>query len=128
MGNGTNLGRVRGLGSAKEGAHHWWQQRVTAAANLFLMLWFLLAIAQAPGYDYDSIRLWLSSAWVAIPLVLLVVSVFYHFRLGLQVVIEDYQHGENRVALMLLLNFFTVAAAGVAIFSILKIAFTGVPK
>ncbi len=128
MGNGTNLGRVRGLGSANEGAHHWWQQRVTAAANLFLMLWFLLAIAQAPGYDFDSIRLWLSSAWVAIPLILLIASVFYHFRLGLQVVIEDYQHGENRVALMLLLNFFTVAAAGVAIFSILKIAFTGVPK
>ncbi|MFC3579327.1 succinate dehydrogenase, hydrophobic membrane anchor protein [Sphingomonas hylomeconis] len=128
MGNGTNLGRVRGLGSANEGAHHWWQQRVTAAANLFLMLWFLLAIAQAPGYDFDSIRLWLSSAWVAIPLLLLIASVFYHFRLGLQVVIEDYQHGENRVALMLLLNFFTVAAAGVAIFSILKIAFTGVPK
>ena len=119
MGNGTNLGRVRGLGSANEGAHHWWQQRVTAAANLFLMLWFLLAIAQAPGYDFDSIRLWLSSAWVAIPLLLLIASVFYHFRLGLQVVIEDYQHGENRVALMLLLNFFTVAAAGVAIFSIL---------
>lgn len=128
MGNGTNLGRVRGLGSANEGAHHWWQQRVTAAANLFLMLWFLLAIAQAPGYNFDSIRLWLSSAWVAIPLLLLIASVFYHFRLGLQVVIEDYQHGENRVALMLLLNFFTVAAAGVAIFSILKIAFTGVPK
>ena len=128
MRHGTPLGRVRGLGSAKQGTEHWWHQRLTAAANLFLTLWFLLAIAQAPGYDFDSIRLWLSSAWVAIPLMLLIVSVFYHFRLGLQVVIEDYQHGENRVALMLLLNFFTVAAAGVAIFSILKIAFTGVPK
>ena len=128
MGNGTNLGRVRGLGSANEGAHHWWQQRVTAAANLFLMLWFMLAIAQAPGYDYDSIRLWLSSAWVAIPLALLIVSVFFHFRLGLQVVIEDYQHGESRIVLMILLNFFTVATFTIAIFSILKIAFTGVPK
>ena len=128
MRHGTPLGRVRGLGSAKQGTEHWWHQRLTAAANLFLTLWFLLAIAQAPGYDFDSIRLWLSSAWVAIPLMLLIVSVFYHFRIGLQVVIEDYQQNENRVALMLLLNFFTVAAAGVAIFSILKIAFTGVPK
>ena len=128
MGNGTNLGRVRGLGSANEGAHHWWQQRVTAAANLFLMLWFMLAIAQAPAYDFDSIRLWMSSAWVAIPLMLLIASVFYHFRLGLQVVIEDYQHGESRIVLMILLNFFTVATFTIAIFSILKIAFTGVPK
>lgn len=128
MGTGTNLGRVRGLGSAKEGAHHWWQQRVTAASNLFLMLWFLIAIAQAPGYDFASLRQWVSSAWVAIPLILLVFSAFYHFRLGLQVVVEDYQHGESRVVLMILLNFFTIATAAVAIVSILKIAFTGMPK
>ena len=128
MGTGTELGRVRGLGSAKDGAHHWWHQRITAASNLFLLLWFLLAIAQAPGYDFASLRQWMSSAWVAIPLILLVVSVFYHFRLGLQVVIEDYQHGESRIAAMFLLNFFTVATAAIAIFSILKIVFTGVPK
>ena len=127
MGTGTNLGRVRGLGSAKHGAQHWWHQRVTAGANLFLMLWFMLSVARLPAYDYESIRLWLSSAWVAMPLVLLVLSVFYHFRLGLQVVIEDYQHGESRFALMLLLNFFVVATAAVALFSILKIAFAGVP-
>jgi succinate dehydrogenase / fumarate reductase membrane anchor subunit len=128
MGTGTKIGIVRGLGSAKQGTGHWWHQRLTAGSNLFLMLWFLLAVAQVPAYDYAALRLWLSSAWVAIPLILLIASVFYHFRLGLQVVIEDYQHGESRVLLMILLNFFTVAAAGVAIFSILKIAFTGVPK
>ena len=128
MGTGTNLGRVRGLGSANEGAHHWWHQRVTAGANLFLTLWFLLAIAQAPGYDFESLRTWISSAWVAVPLTLLILSVFYHFRLGLQVVIEDYQHGASRVVLMILLNFFTLATAAIAIFSILRIALTGMPK
>jgi succinate dehydrogenase / fumarate reductase membrane anchor subunit len=128
MGTGTKIGIVRGLGSAKQGTGHWWHQRLTAGGNLFLMLWFLFAIAQVPSYDYAALRLWLSSAWVAIPLILLICSVFYHFRLGLQVVIEDYQHGESRVMLMILLNFFTFATAGVAIFSILKIAFIGMPK
>jgi len=130
MGSGTSIGRVRGLGSAKEGAHHWWQQRLTATANLFLMLWFFIAILRLPAYDYDTVHTWLSSSWAAIPMALLILSVFYHFRLGLQVVIEDYQHNESRVVAMVALNFFTVVTAGIAIFAILKVAFTattGVP-
>lgn len=128
MGRGTELGRVRGLGSAKHGAHHWWNQRLTAAANLFLMLWFVIVVARLPGYDYATVRPWLGSAWVAVPMVLLVLSVFWHFRLGLQVVIEDYVHAETRVAMMFALNFFVVVIASIAIFSILKIAFTaGMP-
>ena len=128
MGTGTELGRVRGLGSAKEGAQHWWHQRVTAGSNLFLMLWFMISVARLEAYDFDTVRLWLSSSWVAIPLALLVCSICYHFRLGLQVVIEDYQHGSQRVIMMILLNFFTAAVAAAAIFSILRIAFTGMPK
>jgi succinate dehydrogenase / fumarate reductase membrane anchor subunit len=124
MGTGTELGRVRGLGSSKEGAHHWWHQRLTAAANLVLMLWFLASLARLPVHDYASLIMWLGSAWVAVPMVLLILSVFYHFRLGLQVLIEDYQHGAGRYALMLLLNFFVIGAGAIAIFSILKIAFT----
>ncbi|USU06348.1 succinate dehydrogenase, hydrophobic membrane anchor protein [Sphingomonadaceae bacterium OTU29LAMAA1] len=123
MGSGTSIGRVRGLGSAKEGAHHWWRQRVTAGSNLFLTLWFVFAVARMPGYDYEAVHSWLRNSWAAIPMILLIVSVFYHFRLGLQVVIEDYQHDEKRVAAMLLLNFFTVATAAIAIFAILKVAF-----
>ena len=124
MGNGTELGRVRGLGSAKEGAHHWWAQRVTAAATLFLMVWFFVAIARMPAYDYDTARNWLQSPWAAIPMGLLIVSVFYHFRLGLQVLIEDYVHGAARVAWLLILNFFTFGTAAIALFAILKVAFT----
>jgi succinate dehydrogenase / fumarate reductase, membrane anchor subunit len=127
MGAGTQIGRVRGLGSAKEGAHHWLKHRITAGSNLLLMTWFMISIARLPAYDHASVVKWIASTWVAIPLVLLVISVFSHFRMGLQVVIEDYQQNESRVALLLLLNLFTVGTAATAIFSILKIAFTGTP-
>ena len=123
MGSGTSIGRVRGLGSAHEGAHHWWHQRLTAGFNLFLMLWFMFSLTRLGGFDYASVHSWMASAWVAIPMMLLIVSVFYHFRLGLQVVIEDYAHEEGRVALMVALNLFTIATAAIALFSILKIAF-----
>lgn len=124
MGDGTGIGRVRGLGSAHEGTHHWWHQRLTAGSNLVLVLWFVLSIALLPGYDWETIHAWAAQTFVAVPLILLVVSTFYHFRLGLQVVIEDYQHDETRVVLLVLLNFFTLAAATTAIFAILKTAFT----
>ena len=123
MKSGTPIGRVRGLGSAKHGTQHWLNQRITAGSNLFLMLWLLLAVARQPAYDYATMRAWVESAWVAIPLVLLVISVFYHFRLGLQVLIEDYQHDEARIISLIALNFFTIGAGAIAIFSILKIAF-----
>jgi succinate dehydrogenase / fumarate reductase membrane anchor subunit len=124
MGDGTAVGRVRGLGSAHEGTHHWWHQRLTAGGNLVLVLWFVLSIALLPGYDWETVHAWVAQTWVAAPLILLVANTFYHFRLGLQVVIEDYQHDETRVVLLVLLNFFTIAAATVAIFAILKTAFT----
>jgi succinate dehydrogenase / fumarate reductase membrane anchor subunit len=116
MGTGTPIGRVRGLGSAKHGAHHWWQQRLTAGSNLFLMAWLMISVARMPGYDYSSVHLWL-----------LILSVFYHFRLGLQIVIEDYQHDESRIVMMVLLNLFTFTLGGIALFAILKVAFTGAP-
>jgi succinate dehydrogenase / fumarate reductase, membrane anchor subunit len=124
MTSGTAIGRVRGLGSSHEGTHHWLHQRITAGSNLALMLWFMVSVALLPGYSLEIARDWIASTWVAVPLILLIVSVVYHFRLGLQVVIEDYQKGESRVILMVLLNYFSVAVATTAIFAILKIAFT----
>jgi succinate dehydrogenase / fumarate reductase membrane anchor subunit len=125
MGTGTEIGRVRGLGSAKAGAHHWWIQRLTAGSNLLLMLWFLVSLLRLPHYDHATVIAWLSTPLAAVPMILLVASTFWHFRLGLQVVIEDYQHDESRVIALILLNFYTVAMAAFAIFAILKIAFTG---
>ena len=114
MGTGTELGRVRGLGAAHAGTHHWWRQRLTA--------WRMLSLARLPGYDWALVHDWLRSAWVAVPVALLVASVVYHFRLGLQVVIEDYSHAESRVVLTVLLNLYVAAIAGIAIFAVLRIA------
>ncbi|WP_174297159.1 succinate dehydrogenase, hydrophobic membrane anchor protein [Sphingomonas bacterium] len=122
MGTGTQLGRVRGLGSSHEGTHHWWRQRLTAGSNLFLMAWLMFSLARASSFDFVALHDWLRSAWVVVPIALLVGSVVYHMRLGLQVVIEDYAHAESRVVLTVLLNAYTLIVAGVALFAILRIA------
>jgi succinate dehydrogenase / fumarate reductase membrane anchor subunit len=127
MGTGTGIGRVRGLGSAKAGAHHWWLQRVTAAGNVLLLVWFVVSLFRLPGFDHKTVVAWLASPFVAVPMILLVANVFWHFRLGLQVVLEDYQHGESKIIGLVLINFYAVGGAALAIFSILKIAFGGVP-
>ncbi len=124
MGDGTSIGRVRGLGAAHEGTHHWLTQRVTAGSNLALMLWLVVSLVRLPDLSYETVQAWLSAPIAAVPMILLVISVFNHLRLGLQVVIEDYQHDETRIILLTLLNYFAIAASVFAIFSILKIALT----
>ncbi len=124
MGNGTPIGRVRGLGSTHQGAEGWWHQKISAGSNLILMVWFLASIAMLPAHDYATIAAWMAQPLVAVPLILLVFSTFYHFHHGLTVVIEDYQHDETRFVLLILLKYFTIAAGTLAIFSILKVAFT----
>lgn len=125
MGEGTELGRVRGLGAAHEGALGWWQHSVSAGSNLILVLWFMLSMLLLPAHDYATLATWLAQPLVAVPMILLVASVAYHFRHGLQVVIEDYQHDETRFVLLIVLHYFTIAAAALAIFSILKVALGG---
>lgn len=127
MGSGTGIGRVRGLGSAKHGSIHWWRQRVTAVSNLLLAIWFVISMFRLPSLSHEAVVQWIGSPLVAVPLVLLTISVFYHLRLGLQVVAEDYVHEEaGKVFVLLLLNFYAIGGAALAIFSILKIAFAGV--
>lgn len=126
MGNGTQLGKVRGLGSARHGAHHWIIQRVTAIGNVLLLTWFIVSMLQFDSYDYATITSWLSSPLAAVAMILLTVSVFWHLRLGLQVLIEDYVHDHGmKFAVLMLLNIYAIGAGALAIFSIAKIAFTG---
>jgi len=126
MGNGTSIGRVRGLGSAKSGSHHWILQRFTAVGNLLLVLWLLFSIVQMPGLDYASVTGWLAQPVVAVPMMLMLVSIFWHLKLGLQVLIEDYVHDDGlKFFVLMLLNFYAVGGAAFGLFAIAKIAFTG---
>jgi len=123
MGSGTEIGRVRGLGAAKSGVQHWWQQRVTAIGNLILVLWFIGSLLRLPSLDYVAVVLWLRQPVAAVPMLLLIISVFWHFRLGVQVIIEDYVHAEGtKLLALLVLNFYALAGAAAAVFAVFKIA------
>ena len=126
MRKGTELGRVRGLGAAKSGVGHWWAQRLTAVANLALIIWFIVALVTLPDLSYEAVVTWLRQPVAAVPMLLFIASVFYHFRLGATVLIEDYLHAEGSKVLALAgLNFYTIAAAAAAAFAVLKLAFGG---
>ena len=114
MGEGTALGRVRGLGSAHHGSHHWLLQRFTAAGNLVTVGYLVFSFLLLTAYSYDNVRMWLAQPLPVLALALLIVSVFWHARLGLQVMVEDYLHGAVRFAAILLLNLaaFAGGAAG----------------
>lgn len=122
----TPLKRVRGLGSAHEGPNHFIKQRLTALANLILMPLALGLIATLAGADLASVKATLGHPVVAIGLIVLILSVTVHMRIGMQVIIEDYVHEEGTKILMLAANaFFTWALAAVAIFAVLKLSFGG---
>ncbi|MEO1968093.1 MAG: succinate dehydrogenase, hydrophobic membrane anchor protein [Sphingomonadaceae bacterium] len=126
MGNGTELGRVRGLGSAHHGAHHWLLQRFTAIGNFILMLFLAVSLMLLPAYDQGTMAQWVANPVTATALALLVISVFWHARLGLQVLIEDYIHESgSRFAYIVLLNFAAFGGAAFGLISIARIAFLG---
>ena len=118
----TPLSRVRGLGSAKKGTEHFWLQRVTAFANIPLTVFFVSAIVAHAGADYVTVTAFLSRPIVALVMLLLILSMVWHMRLGLQVVIEDYIHGHMAKLLALILNtFFALAVGTASVLAILKL-------
>lgn len=126
MDKGTEIGRVRGYGSAHQGAHHWLLQRFTAVGNLVLVLFLVISFLLLPGYDYAALKSWAASPLTATALALLIVSTFWHARLGLQVLIEDYVNEAGaRFAVLVLLNLAAVGGAMFGLVSIARIAFTG---
>jgi succinate dehydrogenase / fumarate reductase, membrane anchor subunit len=118
------IGRVLGLGAAKEGVSHWWSQRVTSVALVLLCLWFVASLLRIPTSDYDSVVTWIAEPLNTVILLLLIATLVYHSLLGVQVVVEDYVHHHGlKIATMMLLTFAHVAIAALAIFAVLRIAF-----
>lgn len=120
------MGKVRGLGSAREGGEHWLGERVTSIALLLLGTWLIASLAMLPGLDPKTLGEWLKAPSGAVPMALLVIVGFKHALDGMKVIVDDYAHDEgNRFALNTLLLFLAVGGAALALFALAKIAFGG---
>ncbi len=123
MGNGTSIGRVRGLGSSHSGSHHWLIQRFTAVGNLLLVLWFIASLLMLPNLHYLTVREWIMRPVPATAMALLIVTTFWHARLGMQVMFEDYVHESgSKFAVFALLNLVTFGGAAFGLFCIIRLA------
>jgi succinate dehydrogenase / fumarate reductase membrane anchor subunit len=122
----TPLARARGLGSAKDGLHHWWAQRLTAIALIPLVVWFAVSLVMISGADQAVVRAWIASPVVMVLLILTIVIGLHHGQLGLQVVIEDYVHADGwKLALIVAVRFIAVFFGLAAVVAILRIGFGG---
>jgi succinate dehydrogenase / fumarate reductase, membrane anchor subunit len=118
------LGRVLGMGSAKDGTAHWWAQRVSAVALAPLTLWFVFSLLTLPAFDYDTVRIWLAVPISGFLAVLLVLVLTYHSYLGTTVIVEDYVHATGmKVLWLMVLRFLYVLCGGAGVFAILRIVF-----
>jgi succinate dehydrogenase / fumarate reductase membrane anchor subunit len=122
----TPLARARGLGSARYGVHHWWAQRLTAIALIPLVVWFAISRVMMGGADYGAVRAWIGSPVVMVLLILTIAVGLHHGQLGLQVVIEDYVHGDGwKLALIVAVRFIAILFGVAAVVAILRIGFGG---
>jgi succinate dehydrogenase / fumarate reductase membrane anchor subunit len=119
----TPLGRVRGLGSARAGTHHWWMQRVTSLALLPLTIWFVISVIGLAGASYGETLAFIGAPINAVLMLALVAATFHHMASGLQVVVEDYVRGElRRMGLILLIKGGCALMALACVFAVLRIA------
>ena len=122
----TPLGKVRGLGSAREGGEHWLAERVTSAALLLLGAWLIASLLFLPSLDQRTLAEWLAAPSGAVPMALFVVTSFIHALDGMKVIVDDYIHDEgNRFSVNTLLLFLAVGGASFALFALGRIAFGG---
>jgi succinate dehydrogenase / fumarate reductase membrane anchor subunit len=124
----TPLSRVKGLGAAHHGVEHWWMHRITAMSNIPLIVSFVIIVASLAGRPYaEAIRI-ISNPLVALLLILCVISVTNHMRLGVQIIIDDYVHDRGwKIGAVIANNFFAAVIAAACLFSVLKISFGRVP-
>ena len=120
------LARVRGLGAAKNGASHWWSQRITAVILVPLSIWLVISLVSMVGADHATVVAWIKSPLVIVYLVLFVAAMLHHTQLGLQVVIEDYVHSESvKLISLLVVKFAAIVLGLIAIVKLLNISFGG---
>lgn len=120
------LNRARGLGSAKDGLHHWWAQRLTALALIPLVIWFAISLVMLSGADYGMVRAWIASPVAMVLLILTIAIGLHHGQLGMQVVIEDYVHNDGvKLALIVAVRFLAVLFGLAAVVAIMRIGFGG---
>ncbi|WP_181700580.1 succinate dehydrogenase, hydrophobic membrane anchor protein [Chthonobacter albigriseus] len=121
----TPLARVKGLGSAKEGTEHFWRQRVTALANLPLVIFFVFLIISVQGESHADVVRILAHPFTAIVTLAMIISGVWHMKIGMQVIIEDYVHEGPKLLVLMANSFFCFLVGLAAVFGILKIAFGG---
>ena len=118
----TPLGRVLGLGTAREGTEHWWAQRVSAVALLLLGAWFVIVIVMLDGLDHAAAVAFVAAPWNGVLLMLLSVTLAYHSYLGVQVVVEDYVHAPGiKVVSLMLSRFAHLFVAVAAVYAIVRV-------
>lgn len=117
----TPLKRVRGLGAARSGTETFWRQRMTAVANIPLVLFLILSIVTHIGASYEDVHTYLAQPLVALALLALMISAAIHMRIGLKEIIEDYVHGGVKVVAILLATFFAAGVGLASVVAILKI-------
>jgi len=122
------LGKVLGAGSAKQGVHHWWMQRLTSVALVPLSIWFVVSLLSLPSFDHATVVAWMGQSWTALLLILFVLVAAWHSQLGVRVVVEDYVHGAGARTVTLVSVMFAHTLIGAAgVFAVLKVAFGVAP-